>query len=92
MLSSLHPVTPLDFEGTSGYLDGHYRLHYHEAGFGPPLVWLHGAGPGVSGWSNFAGRAPGRPSGTFAPSKALAVAGESVWPARGGESGRWLPP
>jgi 4,5:9,10-diseco-3-hydroxy-5,9,17-trioxoandrosta-1(10),2-diene-4-oate hydrolase len=30
-------------------------LHYHDAGEGPALVLLHGAGPGVSGWSNFGG-------------------------------------
>lgn len=32
-----------------------YELHFHEAGDGPALVMLHGAGPGVSAWSNFSG-------------------------------------
>ena len=30
-------------------------LRYHEAGDGPPLVMLHGSGPGVSGMKNFGG-------------------------------------
>ncbi|OBG03265.1 alpha/beta fold hydrolase [Mycolicibacter sinensis] len=30
-------------------------LRYHEAGAGPPLLLLHGSGPGVSGWQNFRG-------------------------------------
>lgn len=29
------------------------RMHYHEAGEGPVLLWLHGSGPGASGYSNF---------------------------------------
>ena len=33
-------------------------LHYHEAGEGAPLLLLHGSGPGVSGWGNFAGNLP----------------------------------
>jgi pimeloyl-ACP methyl ester carboxylesterase len=33
-------------------------LHYHEAGTGAPLLLLHGSGPGVSGWANFAGNLP----------------------------------
>src|SRR5271156_6335905 len=33
-------------------------LRYHEAGLtdsGPPLLLLHGSGPGVTGWRNFRG-------------------------------------
>jgi pimeloyl-ACP methyl ester carboxylesterase len=30
-------------------------LRYHEAGEGPPLLMLHGSGPGVTGWRNFRG-------------------------------------
>ena len=48
----------LDFEATSKWLEGAYRLHYHEAGTGPTLVLLHGSGPGVSAWSNFRGNFP----------------------------------
>ena len=29
------------------------RIHYNEVGQGPPLVCLHGGGPGASSWSNF---------------------------------------
>jgi pimeloyl-ACP methyl ester carboxylesterase len=30
-------------------------LRYHEAGDGAPLLFLHGSGPGVTGWRNFRG-------------------------------------
>jgi 2-hydroxy-6-oxonona-2,4-dienedioate hydrolase len=30
-----------------------FRIHYHEAGSGRPLLLLHGSGPGTTGWSNF---------------------------------------
>lgn len=29
------------------------RIHYHEAGEGLPVIFLHGSGPGASGYSNF---------------------------------------
>lgn len=37
------------------------RLHYHDIGEGPVIVWLHGAGPGASAWGNFAGNVPAFP-------------------------------
>jgi 4,5:9,10-diseco-3-hydroxy-5,9,17-trioxoandrosta-1(10),2-diene-4-oate hydrolase len=37
----------------SHVLGGAVDLHYLEAGSGPPLVMLHGSGPGVSAWSNY---------------------------------------
>lgn len=40
--------------GTSQFIDtARWRLHYHVAGEGHPLIMLHGSGPGASGWSNF---------------------------------------
>ena len=35
-----------------------FRMHYHEAGEGFPVVFIHGSGPGASGWSNFKGNYP----------------------------------
>ncbi|MBS0366864.1 MAG: alpha/beta fold hydrolase [Proteobacteria bacterium] len=32
-----------------------HEMHYLEEGSGPPVVWIHGSGPGVSGYSNFSG-------------------------------------
>lgn len=34
------------------------RVHYNDVGDGPPLVCLHGGGPGASSWSNFAVNIP----------------------------------
>lgn len=39
-------------------LDNGLTLHYLEAGSGPIVVWLHGSGPGASGYSNFKGNYP----------------------------------
>jgi 2-hydroxy-6-oxonona-2,4-dienedioate hydrolase len=30
-----------------------WRVRYHDAGEGHPLILLHGSGPGATGWSNF---------------------------------------
>jgi pimeloyl-ACP methyl ester carboxylesterase len=48
----------LTAEKTSRTSNGPDVLHYHDAGTGPPLVLLHGSGPGVSGWSNFGNNLP----------------------------------
>ena len=49
----------LDFDATSHTVTaGRFELHYNESGAdkpGTPVLFLHGSGPGVSGWSNFAG-------------------------------------
>lgn len=39
-------------------LDDGLRLHYLDVGQGPVVVWLHGSGPGASGYSNFKGNYP----------------------------------
>ncbi|MDE1165232.1 MAG: alpha/beta hydrolase [Pseudomonas sp.] len=36
-------------------LDNGLRLHYLDEGSGPVVLWLHGSGPGASGYSNFKG-------------------------------------
>lgn len=51
--------TELDFDETSKFLrTPKGELHYHVAGEGPPVLLLHGSGPGVSGWANFRGNLP----------------------------------
>lgn len=55
-------MAELTFENTSNTLTaGEFELHYHEAGAengGIPVLFLHGSGPGVTAWSNFAGNFP----------------------------------
>jgi 4,5:9,10-diseco-3-hydroxy-5,9,17-trioxoandrosta-1(10),2-diene-4-oate hydrolase len=40
-------------EGKYAEIGDGLRVHYHEAGSGPVVLFLHGSGPGASGWSNF---------------------------------------
>ena len=44
-------ATPLSHFAQAGGV----KIHYHEAGSGYPLICIHGAGPGATGWSNFKG-------------------------------------
>ena len=44
----------ITFEGTSRFVKaGEITLHLNEVGEGPPLILLHGSGPGATSWSNF---------------------------------------
>ena len=44
----------LTYDATSKYVQTPgWNLHYHEAGSGTPVLFLHGSGPGATGWSNF---------------------------------------
>ncbi len=39
---------------TGGFITaGGIRTHYHDAGTGTPVLFLHGSGPGVSAWANW---------------------------------------
>src|SRR5690554_2478292 len=40
-------------EGKYADIGNGLRVHYHEAGEGPAVVFVHGSGPGATGWSNF---------------------------------------
>ena len=47
-------------EGKYAAVSGGITMHYHEAGSGDRgvVVFVHGSGPGASGWSNFKGNYP----------------------------------
>lgn len=45
-------------EGRTVTLANGHRIHYHDVGSGPVLVWLHGSGNGACGHSNFQGNVP----------------------------------
>jgi 4,5:9,10-diseco-3-hydroxy-5,9,17-trioxoandrosta-1(10),2-diene-4-oate hydrolase len=49
--------TPIP-EAKYARLPNGFSIHYHEAGRGEPVVFIHGAGQGASGYSNFKGNFP----------------------------------
>lgn len=44
--------------GKYAKLENGLTLHYLDIGTGPLVIWLHGSGPGASGFSNFKGNYP----------------------------------
>lgn len=46
------PAPPSPEIGDSVTVDG-IRTNYHDEGSGPPVVLIHGSGPGVSAWANW---------------------------------------
>jgi 4,5:9,10-diseco-3-hydroxy-5,9,17-trioxoandrosta-1(10),2-diene-4-oate hydrolase len=46
-------VSALIPEGRYVEVEPGWRMHLHVHGEGPPVLFLHGSGPGASGWSNF---------------------------------------
>lgn len=54
-MAKAHPdARAFSYEETSRYVQTPgWRLHYHEAGSGEAVLFLHGSGPGATAWSNF---------------------------------------
>lgn len=47
-------MTTISESTTSKFVNaGGVKLHYNEVGSGPPIICLHGAGPGATSWGNF---------------------------------------
>ena len=71
-------ATPIP-EGKYAVTDGGLSIHYHEAGSGEPIVFLHGSGPGASGYSNFKGNYPSVRGGWLSSDRARPA---GLWPVR----------
>lgn len=54
---AIPPAAPLEPPQGRLVAAGPVRLHVAELGAGPPVVFLHGSGPGNSAWANFSGNA-----------------------------------
>lgn len=80
-------VASVDGKPESRYADVEgVRIHYHEvgAGAGHPLLMIHGAGPGASGWSNFNRNAAALGAGRRVLIPDLPGFGQSAKPKLGG--------
>jgi 4,5:9,10-diseco-3-hydroxy-5,9,17-trioxoandrosta-1(10),2-diene-4-oate hydrolase len=53
-MATSHPIPEGLYADTADGL----RIHYHDMGSGQPVIFLHGAGAGASGYSNFKGNYP----------------------------------
>jgi 4,5:9,10-diseco-3-hydroxy-5,9,17-trioxoandrosta-1(10),2-diene-4-oate hydrolase len=51
--ASLEAAKKIVPEGKYAEIGDGLRIHYHDEGRGEPVLFLHGSGPGASGWSNF---------------------------------------
>ena len=57
--ATVRAMTTPTYESTSRTVDvDGAKMHYHELGAGPTLLFLHGSGPGVTGWANFSSNLP----------------------------------
>lgn len=63
-------------------------LRYYDVGQGPTVLFLHGSGPGVTGWRNFRGCYRRSPNASAAWSWSSQV---SEFPTTGAGT-RWSPP
>ncbi len=56
-MATLEEVMAVTDESTGRFVQvGNINIHYNEVGTGdPPILCVHGAGPGASGWGNFSG-------------------------------------
>lgn len=53
-MTSNTPIPEARYLRTPSGLD----IHYHDVGRGEPVIFIHGSGPGASGYSNFKGNFP----------------------------------